>query len=108
MTGRDARAGGTGTTDGKARRSGGGDGFLTLVAVLILVKAVREQLRRPAADRTWFGTVPVEVPYELRPPTLTRLRQRLWDPTEPRLFVPTVLGVGWTVNLARLLRRGRG
>ena len=86
-------------------RGGGGDGFLTVVSVILLVMAVRQQLRRPAEERTWHGEVPVEVPYDLRLPTPARLRRRLWDPSEPRLFVPTVFGLGWTVNVARLLRR---
>ena len=102
-----SRARADGGPSGVTHRSGGGDGLLAIAAVLILVEAVRQQLGRPGAERTWHGTVPVQVPYDLRVPTLQRLRQRLWDPDEPRLFVPTVFGVGWTVNLARVLRRGR-
>lgn len=95
------------STGESPKKRSGGDGFLTLVSVILLVAAVRQQLRRPRAERDWHGTVPIEVPYELRRPTLERVRHRLWDAEEPRLFVPTVFGVGWTVNLARLLRRHR-
>lgn len=89
----------------RRRPSGGGDGFLFVVAVLLLVRAVRQQLQRPRDERTLHGTVPVEVPYDLRPPTPARFRAQMWDPAEPRLWVPTAFGLGWTVNVARLLRR---
>ncbi len=38
------------------------------------------------------------VPYDLRAPTLARLRERLWNAGDARFLVPTVFGVGWTVN----------
>ena len=49
------------------------------------------------------GTVVGFVPYDFRPPTIERARSRWWNPDEPRLFVPQVFGVGWTINLARLV-----
>jgi len=39
------------------------------------------------------------VPYDLRPPNLARLRERLWNPRDERFLVPTFFGVGWTVNV---------
>jgi hypothetical protein len=39
------------------------------------------------------------VPYDLRPPSLARTRERLWNARDGRFVVPTVFGVGWTVNL---------
>jgi uncharacterized protein DUF5808 len=45
------------------------------------------------------------VPYDLRRPTVARTKSRLWNPDEPRLFVPKVFGWGWDVNFARLLGR---
>jgi len=65
--------------------------------------AVVEQLRRPSDERTWEGTVVGFVPYDFRMPTIERARRRWWNPDEPRLFVPQVFGVGWTINLARLV-----
>jgi uncharacterized membrane protein len=37
-------------------------------------------------------------------PTLERAKSRWWNPQDDRLFVPTVFGVGWTINAARLGR----
>ena len=45
----------------------------------------------------------VEVPYDFRFPTLRRLRERWWNPEDTRLFTPQVFGVGWSVNLHRLV-----
>jgi hypothetical protein len=45
------------------------------------------------------------MPYDWRKPTVARAKQRLWNPDEPRLFVPRVFGMGWDVNFARLLGR---
>jgi hypothetical protein len=42
------------------------------------------------------------VPYDLRPPTLERARQRFADPKRP-LIGPNFFGVGWTVNFGRLV-----
>ncbi len=71
-------------------------------AVLVLVgAAIYDQLRRPAAERTWHGRIGF-VPYDFRPPTVERLRERLWNPDDPRIFTPHVWGVGWTINLYQL------
>ena len=72
-------------------------------AVALAAIAVVEQLRRPSDERTWEGTVVGFVPYDFRMPTIERARRRWWNPDEPRLFVPQVFGVGWTINLARLV-----
>ena len=45
------------------------------------------------------------VPYDLRPPTLARLHDRLWNPADPRLLTPHVFGWGYSVNLYELGRR---
>jgi hypothetical protein len=41
------------------------------------------------------------VPYDVRSPSLARLRERLGDPQDERFLVPTFVGVSWTVNLRR-------
>jgi hypothetical protein len=45
------------------------------------------------------------IPYDWRRPTPERIRSRLWNPDEPKLFVPRVFGWGWTINFARLFGR---
>jgi hypothetical protein len=45
------------------------------------------------------------VPYDWRPPTRARIKQRWWNPSEPRLLTPKVTGWGYDLNLARLFGR---
>jgi hypothetical protein len=72
-------------------------------AIALAAVAILNQLRRPSEERTWEGTVVGFVPYDFRMPTIERARSRWWNPDEPRLFVPQVFGLGWTVNFARLV-----
>jgi hypothetical protein len=45
------------------------------------------------------------VPYDWRPLTKARLKERWWNPAEPRFVVPRAYGWGWAFNLARLFGR---
>jgi hypothetical protein len=69
--------------------------------------AVVQELRKPAEERTWTGTLGGTIPYDLRPPTAERLRAKLWAPDDPRIFMPHVFGVGWSVNVGRLVHLAR-
>ena len=67
----------------------------------VLVAAVEAtELRKPREQRTWEGRILGFVPYDLRRPTLARFVGRLWNPSEPHVLVPTIFGVGWTINVA--------
>jgi hypothetical protein len=95
------------TIRGRAREDGPVDRFrriVKLAAFAVLVAAVVEQLRLSPEERTWEGRVGGLVPYDLRMPTFERARSRWWNPADDRLFVPTIFGVGWTVNAARIAR----
>jgi len=85
----------TRTTD-RLRRAAAG------VATGLAALAVVQQLLRPRDERTWQGRV-LGVPYDFRVPTVARIRQRLWAPEDPHLLTPRVLGVGWTLNVGRLV-----
>ena len=81
-------------------------GDLVQLAVLVVaVIAVVQELRKPKDQREWHGTVG-PVPYDLRRPTSERVRARLWAP-EAALIQPHPFGVGWTINVGRLLGRFR-
>jgi hypothetical protein len=74
----------------------------------LLAAAAVTELRKTAAERTGTDTVAGIVPYDFRPPTPARLRAAIWAPDDPRLLKPHAFGVGWTVNVGRvvaLLRR---
>ncbi len=50
----------------------------------------------------------LNVPYDFRMPTLERVRSRVWNRDEPRVFTPTIFGVGWSLNLFQVVRQLRG
>ncbi|WP_187365081.1 DUF5808 domain-containing protein [Cellulosimicrobium cellulans] len=45
------------------------------------------------------------LPVETRGPVSAAVRSRAWDPMDPRLVVPRLLGVGWTLNLGAVAVR---
>lgn len=95
------------TTKTHARRCGGPGDVVRAVGLALTVTAVVKELRTPKENRTWHGVVLGFVPYELRPPTLARFRERVWAPDDEHLIGPRVFGVGWTLNLGRLYALAR-
>lgn len=86
------------------------DSVLGAVGLGFVLLAIVREVRRPPDLRAWHGNVLGVVPYDFRRPTLARVRETWWSPDDERLLVPRVLGVGWSINLARaaqLLRHGR-
>ncbi len=79
--------------------------LLKIAAALLVAGALYQELKKPPEERVWHGKVANFVPYEFRPPTLERLRERLWNPEDPRIFTEHVFGVGWAINLHTLLRK---
>ena len=75
------------------------------VGLGVMAAAVATELRKPPRKRSWHGTLAGFVPYDFRRPTLARAKKRWWNPDDPRLLTPRVFGVGWEVNVARLLGR---
>jgi hypothetical protein len=65
--------------------------------------AVVKEIRTDPAERTWNGVVAGFVPYDFRLPTLERFRARVWNPEDEHWVNPRVFGVGWTVNLGRVV-----
>jgi hypothetical protein len=45
------------------------------------------------------------MPYDWRPPTISRIRARWWNPDDARLLTPKSLGWGYDINLYRLFHR---
>ena len=76
-------------------------GYISFLFMLVAAAATIQQLMRPVDERTWHGHV-LFVPYDFRPLTPARIRERWWNPEDPRLFTPHVFGVGWSLNLYRL------
>ena len=45
------------------------------------------------------------MPYDLRLPTEGRVAARWWNPADPRVIMPKVFGMGWTVNFGAIAVR---
>lgn len=74
-----------------------------LVMAGLAVAAIVKELRSPPEQRDWNGVVAGFVPYDFRFPTLERAKQRFWAPETERIFSPRVFGVGWTINVGRVV-----
>jgi hypothetical protein len=63
----------------------------------------------PASDRSVpeaQGRI-LGVPYDLRKPTLARLKSRWWNPADGRILTPKTFGAGWDINLYWLAHPGQ-
>ena len=74
-----------------------------LAATGLVAAAVVTELRKPSARRSGTGTVAGVVPYDFRKPTAERIKSAVWAPDDTRVVKPHAFGVGWTVNIGRLL-----
>ncbi len=79
-----------------------------LMGFVLVAAALYKELRKPAEERTWYGKLANFIPYDFRVPTAERLRERLWNPEDPRIFTEHVFGVGWAINFHTILRKLRG
>jgi hypothetical protein len=80
--------------------------FVLIAVAATSAAAVIQELSKPEWERTWHGSV-FGIPYDFRPPTFARIRESMWNPEDERLFTPRPFGVGWSVNLARLMQMMR-
>ena len=72
--------------------------LLNAVAMIAAISAFGTT--RQSKTGTFLG-----IPYDWRRPTLGRLRERLWNPADPRIFTPHAYGWGYSVNLPAVWRR---
>jgi len=87
------------------RRTGGLNvqTIVRVATIALAVTAVVKELRTPRDERTWNGTVAGFVPYDFRMPTAERFMERVWNPDGSRLVNPRVFGVGWTLNIGKVV-----
>ena len=45
------------------------------------------------------------IPYDVRVPTAERIAERLWNPRDPRIWMPRVFGMGWDLNMGAVAVR---
>jgi len=71
-------------------------------AASLVGAAIMEQLRLPAEERTWQGTI-LGFPYDFRVPTPEKIRATLWNKETSQIFVPHAFGLGWSINFYPLV-----
>ncbi|MFN2489421.1 MAG: DUF5808 domain-containing protein [Actinomycetota bacterium] len=91
----------------KRRRSRLGS-LLKVASWVLTIGAVAQEVNKPSAERTWHGTVAGFVPYDFRFPTPERMKSSWWNPDDERVLTPQVFGVGWAVNVGRVVRLLKG
>ena len=69
------------------------------VTTVFTVAAIVYAIRTGRPEGTFL-----KVPYDFRFPTVGRLRERFWNPQDPRIFTPHYFGAGWSLNVYQLLR----
>ena len=72
------------------------------IGIVLAVAAVARELSKPKELRTWHGRIAL-VPYDFRVPTWQRVRRSVWAPDDPRVVTPHAFGVGWSLNLGRVV-----
>jgi hypothetical protein len=75
--------------------------YFSVFFMLVTAAATIQQLMKPVDERDWHGEI-LFVPYDFRPLTPARVRERWWNPDDPRLLTPHVFGVVWSLNLYRV------
>jgi len=84
------------------------DALLWIIRTAVLaalVAAIWRELGKPPAERTWNGRLLGVIPYDLRVPTLGRLRDSYFNTRSSALFTSQPVGVGWSINIAAVLKR---
>ncbi|RPF20431.1 DUF5808 domain-containing protein [Myceligenerans xiligouense] len=89
------------------RRRGRLRRVVTVVTIVLSAAAVVKELRKPKDERTWNGKVAAVVPYDFRIPTMERVRERMWNPESDHFISPRVAGVGWTLNVGKVVSVAR-
>jgi Family of unknown function (DUF5808) len=75
-----------------------------VIASGLVGMAIGTELAKPPSARTWEGSVAGVLPYDLRFPTLERMRSRYWNPDSEQVITPQPFGIGWTLNVGRVAR----
>ncbi|HET7035979.1 MAG TPA: DUF5808 domain-containing protein [Thermomicrobiaceae bacterium] len=75
-----------------------------MAAIGLVASAIGQQLQLPPNKRTWTGHI-LGIPYDFRPPSLARVKERWWNPKNPHLLGPRVFGVGWSINLYQVKQK---
>lgn len=69
---------------------------------MVVAGIIIEEIKKEDGIERWKGKSLGFVPYDLRPPALSKIKENYWDPTSNEVFSGKVSGIGWAVNFAAL------
>jgi uncharacterized membrane protein len=49
----------------------------------------------------------LNMPYDFRVPTVERLKERMWNENDDRIFMPSFFGLGWSLNFFQVVEKFR-
>lgn len=81
--------------------------FTAGVIAGLTAAAVGQELARPREERTWKGKV-AGIPYNFHMPEWSQIANEYWNPASSKVLTAHAIGLGWGVNFAALVQRGRG
>lgn len=81
---------------------------LTAALLALVGLAVWREMGKPRDQRRWHGLLFGWLPYDFRRPTEQRIRAAAWAPSNPHLMLPRAFGIGWDVNVGRIMALLRG
>lgn len=82
-------------------------GIFRILTLAVIAGVIYQEARKEPGDERWHGKSLGFVPYDLRPPSLARIRETYWNPDDPRIFTGKVAGIGWGINLAAVAEKLR-
>lgn len=74
--------------------------YMLLAVALVALGKLLQRMGKPS-----HGRLAGLVPFDLRVPTLARLRAAYWDPENPDLLTSKAFGIGWGVNFGAMARK---
>jgi hypothetical protein len=77
--------------------------FVLGVIAGLAAAAISKEMEKPAAERTWKGTI-AGVPYNFNISDWADIAREYWNPDSDCIFSPHAIGMGWGVNFAALWR----
>jgi hypothetical protein len=77
--------------------------FTLGVVAGLIAAAVGQELAKDPQERTWRGKV-AGIPYNFNLDSFRTIAGEYWDPESDQILTPHVIGMGWGINFAAVLR----
>lgn len=73
-------------------------GLITVIGVTLLFRFLERHGVK--SHGSFLG-----IPFDFRLPTVQRVRESFWNPSNPRVLTPQLFGWGYSINVPALLQR---